>query len=409
MNQDSNYGKPLFDNIEYCARCCVPETQEMQKFDDLGVCKACRSSEQKMRTNWAERQQHLKTILDEAKAKSGNNYDCILPISGGKDSFWQAHVLTKIYNLKPLAVTFSHNWYSKTGLYNLWNLLETFNLDHLMFTPNRGLVNRIAKRSLEKMGDSCWHCHAGIGPWVINMAIKLNIPLIVYGESLAEQSGKSTYDEYIYKFDLNYSLKVSAGSVLPQDMVCDYISRRDLFPFEHATPEDYKKASVNGIFLADFLFWDDEKQTEFVRDAYGWKETQMEGTYKGYKSAECIMPGMHDFTCYLKRGFGRSTWHSSMDVRNGMLTRDEAFELVRKHDPEIPEALDYYLKITGLSEEEFYATMEKQRHEKLKGVTLPVVKKGCPNGERIVPYVQQMIDEMKNEKDVREQGNNKKV
>lgn len=402
MDKNANYGKPLFDNIKYCVRCCVPETQEMQEFDELKICKACRSSEQKMHINWEERQQQLKKILEDAKSKSGNNYDCILPVSGGKDSFFQAHVLTKIYNVKPLAITFSHNWYSKTGWYNLWNLLETFNLDHLMFTPNRDLVNRLAKRSLEKIGDSCWHCHAGIGPWVINMAIKLNIPLIVYGESIAEQSGKSTYQEYIHKFDLDYSLKVSAGLVRPEDMVCDYLSERDLYAFKHATKEEYSKSNVAGIFLGDFIFWDDERQTEFIRDTYGWKETEMEGTYKRYKSVECIMPGVHDFTCYLKRGFGRSTWHSSMDVRNGMLTRDEAFELVKKHDPEIPGALDYYLKITGLTEKQFYETMEKQRHKKLKGIKFSVSKKDNPNGEITIPYVQQMIDELKKRIDTRE-------
>ena len=136
--------------LKYCTRCLMPETQEGVNFDELGICTACQSSEDKMHINWDQRQKTLKKILDEAKKKSGNNYDCILPISGGKDSFFQAHILTKAYDVKPLAVTFNHNWYSKTGFHNLQLCLETFNLDHIQFTPSRNLVSKTAKQSLKK-------------------------------------------------------------------------------------------------------------------------------------------------------------------------------------------------------------------------------------------------------------------
>jgi len=131
-----------FNNLQYCVRCCMPETQEGIMFDDMGVCQACQSSEHKIHINWAEREKDLRRILETAKAKAGNNYDCIIPISGGKDSTFQMHVLVNVYHMKPLAVTFNHNWYSKTGWYNLQNALEKFNVDHIMFTPNRALVNR---------------------------------------------------------------------------------------------------------------------------------------------------------------------------------------------------------------------------------------------------------------------------
>lgn len=161
-NMNDSTAEPI-KGIRYCIRCCVPETQEGVQFDVMGICTACRSSEEKMHINWHAREKQLRTILDEAKAKAGTGYDCILPISGGKDSFFQAHVLTKIYGVKPLAVTFSHNWFSETGFYNLQRCLEVFDLDHLQFTPARGLVNKLAKKSLSAIGDSCWHCHSEIG------------------------------------------------------------------------------------------------------------------------------------------------------------------------------------------------------------------------------------------------------
>jgi N-acetyl sugar amidotransferase len=389
---DNGENEPRFKNMQYCTRCCMPESQEGIKFDELGICQACQSSEQKIHINWVEREKELRTILEGAKAKAGNNYDCILPISGGKDSTFQMHVLVKVYHMKPLAVTFNHNWYSKTGWNNLQRGLETFNIDHIMFTPNRDLVNRCAKRSLNKIGDSCWHCHAGVGAFPLQIAVKFNIPLIIWGESIAESSGRSNYLNPIDKFDREYCMRQSS-KMRSSEMACEYLSERDLFPFNIPTAEEFERVDVIGIHLGDYIFWDEERQVEFVRDTYGWRETEMEGTYKKYKSAECIMPGVHDFTCYLKRGYGRASFHASMDVRNGLLTREEGFLLANLHDPVRPEALDYYLKITGMSEDEFYQIMKDNRVPQIKEVEIPVRPKNKRNMERILPFTEQLLEE----------------
>lgn len=383
--------KPLFDDLQYCVRCCMPETQEGIRFDRFGICKACQSSEQKIHINWVDREKALSNILNEAKKKAGDNYDCIIPISGGKDSTFQLHVLTKIYNMKPLAVTFSHNWYSETGWYNLQNSLEKFNVDHIMFTPNRDLVNRLAKSSLSAIGDSCWHCHAGVGAFPLQVAVRFNIPLLIWGESIAESSGRASYLNPVHKFDREYFTKVSA-KLRPDQMINDTLSAKDLYPFNIPSVEDCERVGVFGIHLGDYIFWDDERQTEFVRDTYDWRETEMEGTYKRYKSAECIMAGMHDFTCYLKRGWGRGTFHASVDVRNGLLTREEGLALAAEHDPVRPYALDYFLKITGLSEEEFHEIMKQKRVKQLQGKHIPIKPKGKPHGEKILPIPEQLME-----------------
>lgn len=398
MRYESNQ---LLPNIRYCTRCCLPETVEGITFDELGICTACQSSEQKMHIDWKKREIELRKILEEAKEKAKSNYDCILPISGGKDSFFQAHVLTKVYGMKPLAVTFSHNWFSETGYYNLQRCLEVFDLDHIMFTPNRKLVNKIARKSLEMIGDTCWTCHAGVGAFPLHIACKFDIPLLVYGESIAEDSGRASYFEPVRKFDREYFTKVSA-KVEPKDMVCEYLSQKDLYPFEVPSAEECEAKGVFGIHLGDFIFWDEERQTEFVRDEYGWKETEIEGAYKGYKSAECVMAGMHDFTCYLKRGYGRATHQASVDIRKGLLTRDEGLKLSAQIDPIRPEALDYYLESTGMSEEDFYEIMKRTKHEKIKDIELPIKPKLNKNRERIFPFNDQIIENIYDRKDPRE-------
>lgn len=388
--------KPLFPHLKYCTRCCVPETQEGVTFDELGICQACRSSEQKIHIDWVKREKQFRKILDTAKAKSGNNYDCIIPISGGKDSTFQLHVLTKVYGLKPLAVTFSHNWWSETGWYNLQNALETFNVDHITFTPNRALINKIVKRSVEGIGDVDWHNHAGIGSFPLQVAVKFKIPLLIWGESIAEASGRASYKAPVRTFDRDYFIKVSA-KLTAREMECEYLTSRDLYPFTVPSQKEIDAVGVWGIHLGDYIFWDEERQVEFLHDTYGWKETQMEGAYKRYKSVEDIMSGMHDFTCYLKRGFGRCTMQASVDVRNGLLTRDEGFALIRKYDTERPEALDYYLKVTGQTEQEFYKVMKKNRVPALKNVELPITQKKHKNEERILPFPQQLIEKHKNQ------------
>lgn len=352
----------------------MPETQDGQAFDDMGFCNVCRSAEQKMRINWMERRSALERILENAREENKDNpYDCLIPISGGKDSTFQLHVLVKEYGMRPLAVTFSHNWFNSTGVFNLLNSLEQFDVDHLMFTPKRTQVNKLAKKSLSEIGDACWHCHAGVGAFPLRMALEYDIKLIIWGESAAESSSRGTYKDPIMKFDQDYFEKVSA-KVSVDKMADTDLPLSELSVYRQPDKDSYSLAGIQGIHLGDYIFWDEERQTEFVKETYGWKETNIEGTYKRYKSAECIMPGVHDFACYLKRGYGRASFHASNDVRAGLVTREEAFEELVPMDQIEPNALSYYSKITGITREEFIDIVGSQKHESLIGVELPIVE-----------------------------------
>jgi len=365
MNPEKNNEEQPDSKLKYCIRCCMTSTNEGLTFDDMGICQACQSAEEKMHINWVEREKELKNILELYKNKSGDNYDCIVPISGGKDSCFQLHVIKKIYGLKPLAVTFSHNWFSKTGKYNLKNILEKLNIDHIMFTPNRKLVNTIAKKSIKKIGDSCWSCHAGVGAFPLQVAVRFQIPLLIWGESVAEESGRTRYkDSKLIKFDRDYFTRVSA-KLYPEEFAGDGLTMKDLYPYKLPDLSDIERVGVVGIHLGDYIFWDSERQEEFVKKEYGWREWEegeMDGTYKRYKSAECIMHGMHDYTKYLKRGFGRATDHASQDVRAGLITRDQGFKLIKKYDSRIPKSFKHFLKITNMKEKEFYEIMKFHRN-----------------------------------------------
>ena len=392
----------MVDNLKYCTRCWLPETSEKLTFDDMGICRACVSSEQKMRINWAEKEKELSKILSKAKKNANNNYDCVIPISGGKDSTFQLHILKKIYGLKPLAVTFNHNWLSRVGYYNLMNCLEEFSVDHIMFTPNRSLVNRMAKRSISLIGDSCWHCHSGIGSFALHIAQKFNIKLLIWGESIADSSGKASYKDEKYKFDRDYFLKTSA-KVGPDKMACDSfnkdaISAKELAIFNPPSKEQISENNVVGIHLGDYIFWDDERHTEFVKKEYNWIEDNVERTYKQYKSVECVMEGVHSFMWYLKRGMSRVTTQASSDIRNGIMTREEALEIIKKYETQIPGSLKYYLDITDLNENEFYTILEKFKEDKIKDIKLPKQKNLYSfSKENNRPFIINFIEKIRNE------------
>jgi N-acetyl sugar amidotransferase len=376
----------------------MPETTEGIEFDENGICTACTSSEQKMHINWNERREMLESLLEKAKKDAKKNdspYDCIVPISGGKDSTYQLHVLVKVYKLRVLAVTFSHNWYSKIGFYNLVNCLEEFNVDHIQFTPNRKSVGVAARKSLQAIGDACWHCHSGVGSFPLHIAVKFKIPLLIWGESIAEVSGRASHFDPVLKFDRDYFLKVSA-KVSVDDFSSDNEERRMFQMFEPPTMEECIEQEVHGIHIGDFIFWDEEKQLEFIKDEYGWIEDTVEGAYKGYKSVECIMPGVHDFTNYLKRGYGRATFQASNDVRQGLMGRSEALKIAHEIDQLEPAALQYFLSITGYTEEEFYKSMKELRRPQVSNSEIPIKQiQDSPKPSPKLPFVIEFINSIR--------------
>lgn len=372
----------------------MPETQEGQNFDEFGICNVCRSAEEKMRIDWKYKKEELTKILFEAKERNADKeYDCLIPISGGKDSMFQLHVLVKEFGMRPLAATFSHNWFSSVGIFNLFNAIEKFDIDHVMFTPKRTLVNKLAKKSLSKIGDSCWHCHAGVGAYPLRVAQDYGIDLIIWGESAAESSSRGTYKNSVLKFDQDYFHKVSA-KVKPEEFEGLDLPPRDLKKFQTLSGDEYLKASIQGIHLGDFIFWDEERQTEFVIKEYGWREDFVEGTYKGYKSAECIMPGVHDFACYLKRGYGRTSFHLSSDIRSGLISRDDIDQELLDIERTVPGGLAYFSEITGVGLEEFVNLLEPHKQVSLKGIQLPILEtdKSLPQKRLFIEDLKDWLD-----------------
>ena len=353
----SKYGKPLFKDLKYCSRCCLPETSEGIEFDNYGICTICRTSEDKMNINWSKREKLLQNILNRYSSKT--NYDCLLPISGGKDSTFQSYILKNVYKKNPLCVTHGTNWLSIIGRFNLENCLIKFDLDHLIFIPSRKIINQVAKKSVSKIGDACWHCHIGVGSISYQTSVIWKINLVVFGEAPADTDARGQH---------KVISEVSPFRVIKESAIKESkdfsdknlpVSSLSHWTFPAKTELEDNKTKV--VHLGQYLFWDEQKNIEFVSKEFGWRSGPVENTYKTYKSVECIMAGVHDYFNFIKRGIGRATVHSSEDVRRGLITREEGFEKAKKFDTQKPHALKYYKKITNLEENNILKALNKSK------------------------------------------------
>ncbi len=362
--------------MRYCARCVYPENAKPTIiFDEEGVCSGCRLQESRPKIqNWDERLQILKGLLKEYSAKAranGSPYDCIIPVSGGKDSHFQAYFIKNVLGYNPLFVTYNHGFNTKRGIRNLTNMLKQFNCDLLRFTSNPESVRKISRYMLRKVGDITWHYHAGIMTFPIKAAVMYKIPLIIWGEhGFAELVGMFNQDDMI-EFSKKVRQEHSMRGFEPDDVLDDPdnggITKLDLAPFYYPSDEEIEAVGVRGIYLSNYISWDARAQTRMMIEKFGFETAvSRERTYHLYDKLDDIHAnGAHDYLKYLKFGYGRATDDASNDIRHGRMTREEGIEMVKKYDHVRPSDLDLFLKFVGMSEEEFMSCVEPMRDPKI--------------------------------------------
>ncbi len=345
--------------MKVCKRCTTPETWAGIKFDEEGVCSACRQVEYKLtKIDWAAREKMLVELLNKHKElakQQGNKYDCIVPFSGGKDSTFALWVLRKKYKMNPLVCTFGHMWFTPEGLYNLFNGPQRLGCDHVMFSVGHELMEKLAVEGMKIFGDFCWHCHAGVGSYPMRVAVQYKVPLVIWGEPTAAEygSGPYTYDDFEEQDEKHFERQFLAGVTGKEFIGKSGITERDLKSFQFPSLDELREVGVRGIYLGNYIPWDVRKQVEINKREVGWKERDIEGCYVRWDNVECKYVGVRDWAKYLKRGFGRSMFRASVDIRHGRMTRDEAMKLAEKYDGKKPASLDEFLKEVGMTEEEF--------------------------------------------------------
>jgi N-acetyl sugar amidotransferase len=348
--------------MKYCKKCVMPDTKPDLSFDEEGVCDACRSAEKKHNSiDWNARLEELKKIVDKYRCKDGSNYDCIVPVSGGKDSTFQTWFVKEKLGLNPLCVTFEPTLMTEIGRKNLENLRK-LGVDLISIEKNPMVYKKIGLECFKRVGDHEWPNHVGIFTAPVKVAVSYNVPLIVWGEnSQLEYGGPATAAENNV---LNRRWLEEFGGLLGnrvEDMVGDDLSKKDLLVYDYPSDEDIRRVGVTGIFLGYYVKWDAKTQVEKIKKlGFNVRENgPVEGTYINYENLDCGLVSIHDYMKYVKFGFGRTTDHACLDIRNNRLNREDALRLVKKYDGKlfknkVKEFCDFY----GISENEFFEVVD---------------------------------------------------
>ena len=341
--------------IQRCVRCTLPITWETIYFDDSGVCNICKNWDAKQNDiDWKKREEALVDQFNKVKTL-GRAYDCIVPFSGGKDTTFTLWAIVRKYGLKPLVVSFDHGFYRPRMIENRTRVFRELGVDVITFSPNWPIVKRLMLEALIRKGDFCWHCHAGIFSYPMKMAVKLSIPLVIWGEGGGEYEAYFKYEELEEADEWKFNRRIILG-MRAEDMAgfigCQV---RDLEPYIYPSREELEQAGVRSIPLGNFVQWDVQTQVSLIKRELQWQEDEIESGYPGptYEKIECMFTGMRDYIKYLKRGFSRVTHLTTLDIKHGRINRSEGMRLIKEYEGRKPRSLEVFLEYIGIDEEEF--------------------------------------------------------
>ena len=343
--------------VTYCTKCVYPSSSAVPLvFDENGVCSGCRVFSQTGDMNWEQRKEMLKKIV--ARYKTDSNYDCIVPVSGGKDSYFQVHYAIKELGLNPLLVTYHGNNFLPVGERNLEKMRHVFDADHIIFRPSEDVLKKIKKKCFYLMGDMNWHNHCGIFTYPVQIAVKMNIPLVIWGEhGYVDLGGMYSMKDFI-EMTRKFRDEHACRGYDWDDMIDQHlgIKGQDVLWAKYPTDKELEDVGVRGIYLGNFIPWDANEHTKLVIEKYGWEtfEGNFDRTYRKFSNLDDMHEnGVHDYLKYIKFGYGRASDHASKDIRRGHMTREQGIEMVKKYDHVKPSDLKRWLEYVGMSEEEF--------------------------------------------------------
>jgi N-acetyl sugar amidotransferase len=353
--------------MNYCSKCVYPGSSAVPLvFDENGECSGCRVANQRVEVDWERRRRMFERLIEDYRSKDGSNYDCIIPVSGGKDSYYQIHLLKKVYGLNPLLVTYHANNYLDVGMDNLLNMREVFGVDHVFFTPSIDVIKKMNRLGMLMMGDMNWHGHAGINTYPIKVAVEKNIPLMFWGEhGFMDVGGQHSYNdmvEFTYRQRHEHMLRgyewydFVDRTDFPEEFGDNRLTKQDLICYQYPTDEEIERVGVRGAFISNYFRWEANEHGELMKDLYGFKEAEepFERTYRTMSNLDDMHEnGMHDYMKWVKFGYGRASDHVCKDIRAGIMTRNEGVEIVRKMDHIKSSDLQRWLKYVNWREDQF--------------------------------------------------------
>lgn len=334
--------------MKYCKTCIIPDTRPNIELDEHGICNACRSHQSRPQIDWDERESQFRDVVKLAKEKSAG-YDCLVPVSGGKDSTWQI-IKCLEHGLNPLAVTWRTPGRTEIGQHNL-DCLINIGVDHIDYQVNPVVERRFVYQSFKKFGSTAIPMHMALFNIPLKIASRFRIPLVIWGENSAFEYGGDQEARQGFQLDEKWLRKygVTHGTTA-RDWVNDDLTRRDLTPYFGPDDSELQQNGVLAVFLGYYFAWDPETSLNAAR-SHGFR-SRAEGPKTGfynYADIDDDFISIHHYLKWFKFGFTRLFDNLSLEIRNGRMTRETAIETLKKYGPQTPyddiERLCEFLKI----------------------------------------------------------------
>jgi N-acetyl sugar amidotransferase len=355
--------------MQVCNRCLYMSSHPLHlTFDEEGVCSGCRIHEEKDRLDWVGRATKLTGILDGYRSKTGRNYDCIIPVSGARDSYFIVHTIKNKYGMNPLLVTYNKQYNTTVGVRNLANLRIRFNCDLMTLTLNPETVKKITRTTLRRIGSIYWHCLAGQTVYPVQISVKFKIPLIIWGAHQGiDQVGMFSHldeVEMTRKYRKEHDLMGIEAENLIDDFDC--ITESDILPFQYPDNSELEQVGVRGIYLNNYIRWDSRIQHEQMIREYGYETAPQSRTFDTYNDVDCWnYSDVHDYIKWVKHGYGKVLDHACREIRLRRMTRKQGIALVREWQVRKPQNLQLFQNWLGITENAFHYIVDQHRNPRI--------------------------------------------
>jgi N-acetyl sugar amidotransferase len=351
--------------MNYCSRCVTPDTRPNIRLDANGVCNACRTHAGRPAIDWPARERAFRDVAAHARARS-TGYDCVIPVSGGKDSTWQV-VKCLEYGLKPLCVTWRPPGRNTLGESNLRNLVR-LGVDHIDYSINPEVERRFMVKTMERLGSTAIPMHLALFSIPLRIAERFAIPLVVWGENSAFEYGAAHEAHTGFRLDHEWLrvYGVTQGTTA-RDWIDDELSERDLTPYFGPRPGALEANGVLAVFLGYYFAWDPD-MTRTVAEAHGFV-ARIQGPRTGfYRFADIDddFISLHHYLKWPKFGFTRLFDNLSLEIRHGRMNRDQAVRIIAESGDQTPYAdIARFCDFAKISQQRFRAAVERFRDPRI--------------------------------------------
>jgi len=353
---------------KFCKKCLYSEDHPLGLvIDEEGICSGCRIHEEKDSLDWNFRWKSLQDIVKPFKSKSGTNYDCIVPVTGDKDSFYTVFLVKNKLKLNPLLVTYNHYFNTPVGIRNLARLRMLFDCDILYQNVNPMSVKKITRATLIRFGSVYWPFHAGQSVFPVQVAVQYKVPLIIWGAHQGlEQVGMFSHENEVEMTRRNRKdhdlMGFEADDLLTN---FDVLNENDIWQYRYPNDSDLNEIGVRGIYLGNYVRWDPKAQHELMIDKFEYQSSKFYRTFDTYDHVGCfVYMGLHDLLKFYKHGYSKVTDHACREIRHKRISREKAVDLVKFYEQCPVPYIDLFCSWLGIEKKSLEFILNRHKNSK---------------------------------------------